>query len=246
PAAGGDPLLWQHLFWIFGHPEVYIMLLPAVGMVSMIVPVVARQKLLGYPYVVAALIAIGFASFGLWVHHMFAVGIPLLALSFFTAASALIAIPSGVQVFAWIATIWRGSVRWSTSMFFIVGFVFIFVLGGITGVMVAVVPFDWQAHDTFFVVAHFHYVLIGGVVFPVFAGLHHWFPKAFGRMLHEGLGRATFWLMFVGFNVGFFPQHQLGLDGMTRRTYTYQGDDGWGVLNMMSSIGGFVLGLGVL
>src|SRR5690606_359869 len=188
PSAGGDPLLWQHLFWIFGHPEVYIQFIPAAGIVSTVIPAFARRPIVGYRLVVAAMIATGVASFGLWVHHMFATGIPFLATTFFTAASLLIAIPSGIQVFAWLATLWQGVVRWSTALWFVVGFIFIFVLGGITGVMVAVVPFDWQVHDSFFVVAHFHYVLLGGVVFPIFAGLHYWMPKITGRMLHEGLG----------------------------------------------------------
>ena len=245
PGAGGDPLLWQHLFWIFGHPEVYIMLLPAIGIVSTIVPVAVRRPLVGYPLVVGSLVAIAFASFGLWVHHMFAVGIPLLALSFFTAASAMIAIPSGVQIFAWIATLGRGRVRWTTAMHYIVGFVVVFVLGGITGVMVAMVPFDWQAHDTYFVVAHFHYVLIGGVLFPVFAALHHWLPKIWGRMLDPRLGKLSFWLIFVGFNTSFFPQHQLGLNGMPRRVATYHERDGWETLNLISTAGSYLLGLGV-
>jgi cytochrome c oxidase subunit I+III len=244
PASGGDPLLWQHLFWIFGHPEVYIQFIPAAGIVSTVVSVFARRRITGYAMVVASLILTGVASFGLWVHHMFATGVPLLATTFFTAASLFIAIPSGVQVFAWISTLWQGVVRWSTPLLFVIGFVVIFVLGGITGVMVAVVPFDWQVHDTFFVVAHFHYVLIGGVVFPIFAGLHMWLPKITGRMLNERLGRWTFLLMFVGFNVSFFPQHMLGMEGMARRVYTYQDYDGWAALNMVATIGSFVLGLG--
>jgi len=244
PSAGGDPLLWQHLFWIFGHPEVYIQFIPAAGIVSTVIPAFARRPIVGYRLVVAALVATGVASFGLWVHHMFATGIPFLALTFFTAASLLIAIPSGIQVFAWLATLWQGVVRWSTALWFVIGFVIIFVLGGITGVMVAVVPFNWQVHDSFFVVAHFHYVLIGGVVFPIFAGLHYWMPKLNGHLLDERIGRTTFWLMFVGFNVGFFPQHVLGFEGMPRRVYTYTEGDGWDLWNMVSSVGAFVLGLG--
>ena len=243
--AGGDPLLWQHLFWIFGHPEVYIQFIPAAGIVSTVVAVAARHRIVAYRYVVAAMVAIGVASFGLWVHHMYATGIPVLATSFFTAASLLIAIPSGIQVFSWIATLWRGVVQWSTSLLFVLGFLFIFVLGGITGVMVAVVPFDWQVHDSYFVVAHFHYVLVGGVVFPIFAGLHHWWPKITGRILDERLGRLTFWLMFVGFNIGFFPQHMLGFEGMPRRVSTYQESE-WGLWNLLSTVGGFTLGAGFL
>ncbi len=242
PSSGGDPLLWQHLFWIFGHPEVYIQFIPAAGIVSTF----ARQRIVGYRLVVASLVATAVASFGLWVHHMFATGIPFLATTFFTAASLLIAIPSGIQVFAWIATLWSGTVRWASPMLFVVGFVFIFVLGGITGVMVAVVPFDWQVHDSYLVVAHFHYVLLGGVVFPIFGGLHYWLPKMTGRMLSERLGRVTFWLMFVGFNVGIFPQHMLGFEGMVRRVSTYREEDGWAGWNLLSTAGSFVLGLGFL
>jgi cytochrome c oxidase subunit I+III len=245
-AAGGDPLLWQHLFWIFGHPEVYVMFLPAAGIVSLIVPTFARRPLAGYAFVVAATVAVGFLSMGLWVHHMFTVGLPFLSLGFFAGASMAITIPNGVQVVAWIATLWRGAIVWSTPLLFVVGFIAIFVVGGITGVMLAAVPFDWQVHDSFFVVAHFHYVLIGGVVFPVFAGLHYWLPKATGRMLGDGLGRLTFWLMFVGFNVAFLPQHWLGLWGMPRRVYTYRDDVGWGFWNLVSTIGAYLLAAGVL
>ncbi|MDP8967201.1 MAG: cytochrome c oxidase subunit I, partial [Actinomycetota bacterium] len=246
PEAGGDPLLWQHLFWIFGHPEVYVMFLPAAGVVSMIVPTFSRRPLVGYGFVVGATVAVGFLSMGLWVHHMFATGLPFLAMGFFAAASMLITIPNGVQVVAWIATLWRGQVTAGVPLLFVLGFIAIFVIGGITGVMVAAVPFDWQVHDSFFVVAHFHYVLIGGVVFPVFAGLHYWLPKVSGRMLGERLGRATFWLMFVGFNVAFLPQHWLGLWGMPRRVYTYRDDVGWGLWNLVSTLGSYLLALGIV
>ncbi len=246
PSLGGDPLLWQHLFWIFGHPEVYILLLPATGIVSAVVAAHVRRPVVAYPLVVASLVAIAIASFGLWVHHMFTVGLPVLVLSLFAVASYFIAVPSGIQVFAWIATIWEGRPRWGTPLWFVIGFLVIFVLGGITGVMVATAPFDHQAHDTFFVVAHFHYVLIGGVVFPVFAGLHHWFPKMTGRLPSESIGKTAFWLMFVGFNVAFFPQHWLGLQGMVRRTYTYPAGLGWEAANMASTVGSFVLAAGVL
>jgi hypothetical protein len=228
PGGGGDPLLWQHLFWIFGHPEVYIMLIPAAGIISAVVAAHVKRPIVAYPLVVAALVGIAVASFGLWVHHMFTVGLPVLVLSLFAIASFFIAVPSGIQVFAWIATVWEGRPVWRTPLWFAAGFLFIFVLGGITGVMVATAPFDTQAHDSFFVVAHFHYVLIGGVVFPLFAGLHHWFPKFTGRLPSETAGKVAFWLMFVGFNVTFFPQHWLGLQGMVRRTYTYPGGFGVG------------------
>jgi cytochrome c oxidase subunit I len=246
PALGGDPLLYQHLFWFWGHPEVYILLVPAMGMISMIVPVFARARLAGYVWVVTSLVAIGFVSFGLWVHHMFATGIPAQAMGFFSAASMTISIPSGILIFAWIATLWRGSVRWSTPLLFCLGFASIFVLGGITGVMVASLPFDLQVHDSYFVVAHFHYVLVGGVVFPIFAALYFWLPKMTGRLLSERLGQWSFWSMFVGFHLGFFPQHILGLLGMPRRIYTYDRGLGWDTLNFLSTVGGFLFGLGTL
>src|SRR5690554_1639017 len=207
---GGDALLWQHLFWFFGHPEVYIIFLPAAGMVSMIVPTLARRPLVAYRLVVLALIATGFLSFGLWVHHMFATGIPQLSLAYFQAASTAVAIPSGIQVFAWIATLASGRVQWTTATLFVLGFLFVFVLGGLTGVMVAVVPFDWQAHDTYFIVAHLHYVLIGGMVFPLLAALYYWVPFSSRLALSERVGRWVFALIFVGFNVAFFPMHVTG------------------------------------
>jgi cytochrome c oxidase subunit I+III len=244
-ARGGDTLLWQHLFWFFGHPEVYIIFLPAAGMVSMILPSMARTPLAGYRLVVLALVATGFLSFGLWVHHMFATGIPRLSLSFFSAASMAVAIPSGIQVFAWIATIARGRIRLATPALFILGMLFIFVLGGLTGVMVAVIPFDWQAHDSYFVVAHLHYVLIGGMVFPLFAAFYYWVPYCSRNALCERLGRWVFGLMFVGFNVAFLPMHLSGLLGMPRRVYTYPAGLGWDGLNLVSTIGAFMLAAGV-
>ena len=243
-AAGGDPILWQHLFWIFGHPEVYIMLIPAVAIVATMLPAFTRRGLVAYPLVVVSLVAIGFISFGLWVHHMFAAGLPAVAMAFFTAASMAIAIPSGVQIFALIATLWRGQLVWSTPLLYIVGFVLVFVLGGITGVMVASVAFDRQVHDTFFVVAHFHYVLIGGVVLPILGGLHYWFPKLTGRLLDERLGKIAFWLIFAGMNVTFFPQHILGFLGMPRRVYTYQAGLGWDFYNLVSTAGAFTMAAG--
>jgi cytochrome c oxidase subunit I+III len=243
---GGDPLLWQHLFWFFGHPEVYIIFLPAAGMVSMIVPAMAQTPLAGYRWVVLALIATGFLSFGLWVHHMFATGIPLISLSFFQAASMAVAIPSGIQFFAWIATFAKGTVKICTPTLFVLGFLFVFLLGGLTGVMVAVVPFDWQVHDTYFIVAHLHYVLIGGMVFPLLAGLYYWMPYTSREALSERWGRWVFGLVFVGFNVAFFPMHLTGLAGMPRRVHSYPQGMGWDGLNLVSTIGAFMIAAGVL
>jgi cytochrome c oxidase subunit I+III len=242
---GGDALLWQHLFWFFGHPEVYIIFLPAAGMVSMIVPAMTRAPLAGSRYVILALTATGFLSFGLWVHHMFATGIPALSLSFFEAASMAVAVPAGIQVFAWIATFARGKLKLATPALFILGFFFTFVLGGLTGVMVAAVPFDWQAHDTYFVVAHLHYVLIGGMVFPLFAAFYYWMPYVSRNALSERVGRWVFWLAFGGFNIAFFPMHITGLLGMPRRVYTYPAGLGWDALNLVSTAGAFMIALGV-
>jgi cytochrome c oxidase subunit I+III len=244
--AGGSALLYQHLFWFWGHPEVYILFIPATGMVSMIIPVFSRQRLAGYVWVATALVTVAFISFGVWVHHMFATGIPALALSFFSAASLIITLPSGVQFFAWIATMWKGVVHFSTAMLFSIGFLLIFLLGGITGVMVAVVPFDWQVTDSYFVVAHFHYVLNGAVVFPIFGALYFWLPKMTGRMLDERLGKVSFWTMFIGFNVAFFPMHILGFLGMPRRIYTYDSGLGWDALNLLISVASFVFAVGTL
>ncbi len=244
PVAGGNPLLWQHLFWIFGHPEVYIMFIPATGIVSMIVPTFARRPLAAYLYVVLAMILTGFVSFGLWAHHMFTTGLPLVAAGFFTAASMMIALASGTQVFAWIATLWGSRPRLAAPMKFVIGFVVIFLLGGVTGVMVASVPLDAQVHDTHFVVAHFHYVLIGGVVFPIMAALYYWMPLLSGKLLSERLGTWNFWLTFVGFNMTFFPLHIAGLLGMPRRVYTYPPGLGLEPYNLISTIGAFVLAAG--
>ncbi|MGA0572755.1 cbb3-type cytochrome c oxidase subunit I [Variovorax sp. VNK109] len=245
PARGGDPLLWQHLFWFFGHPEVYIIFLPAAGMVSMMVPTLARRPLVGQGAVVWALIAVGAISFLLWVHHMFTAGLGSWALHLASAASFAVSIPSAVQVFAWIATFWSGRVRINGPSLFLLGFHFIFVLGGLTGVMVAVLPFDWQAHDSYFIVAHLHYVLIGGMVFPIFAGLYYWTPVFNGHTLSERLARWTFGLMFGGFNLAFFPMHISGLLGMPRRVYTYADGLGLNLLNLLSTIGSFVFAAGV-
>ena len=243
PAEGGSALLWQHLFWFFGHPEVYTIFIPATGMVSAIVVTFARRPIFGYMAIVLSLISIGILSFGLWVHHMFVTGLPRLGESFFTASSMVIAIPSGIQIFCWIATLWGQRPRFATPLLFVLGFIVNFVLGGLSGVMVASVPLDTQVHDTYFVVAHFHYVLIGGAVFPLLGAIYYWFPKMTGRMLGEALGRWNFWIAFIGFNLAFFPMHILGLWGMPRRVYTYPAELGWGSLNLLSTIGAFVFAL---
>ena len=245
-AEGGDPILWQHLFWFFGHPEVYIIFIPATGFVSAIIPTFVRRPIFGYTALVLALIATGFIGFGIWVHHMFAAGLPAMGEGFFSAATMMVAIPAGIQIFCWLATIWSGRPIFKTPFLFVLGFFFVFVLGGLTGVMQASVPLDLQMHDTYFVVAHFHYVLIGGAVFPLFGALYYWLPKFTGRMLDERLGKLNFWLMFIGFNLAFFPMHQLGLKGMPRRVYTYRPELGWGTLNMLATIGGVLLTLGVV
>jgi cytochrome c oxidase subunit 1 len=244
-AEGGSALLFQHLFWFFGHPEVYIIFLPALGMVSEITQTFSRRPVFGYAAIVLSLLATGFLAFGLWVHHMFATGMPHMGDSFYTAASMTIALPTGIQIFCWLATMWDGKPRLATPMLFVVGFIVTFVMGGLTGVMLASVPLDTQVHDTFFVVAHFHYVLIGGAVFPLLGGIYYWFPKAIGRMPNEALGKLSFWLIFVGFHLAFFPMHILGLVGMPRRVWTYPVDMGWGGLNLAATVGAYILAIGV-
>src|SRR5256714_10567602 len=241
PAEGGDSLLWQHLFWFFGHPEVYIIFIPATGMVSSIIAAFARRPLFGYLPLVLSLIAVGFLSFGLWVPDMFVTGLPQLGSAFFSASSMLIAVPNGIQIFCWLATLWDSKPVFTTPLVFVLGFFFIFIIGGMTGVMVASVPIDMQVHDTYFVVAHFHYVLIGGAVFPLIGAVYYWFPKITGRMLSERVGRWNFWLAFVGFNIAFFPMHILGLQGMPRRVYTYLPEMGWGALNLVATVGAVIL-----
>ncbi|HEY7385878.1 MAG TPA: cytochrome c oxidase subunit I [Beijerinckiaceae bacterium] len=241
PAEGGDALLWQHLFWFFGHPEVYIIFLPAAGMVSAILPAFARRPVFGYLPLVLSAISVGFLSFGLWVHHMFTAGVPQLGASFFTASSMLIAIPNGIQIFCWLATLWDGRPVFKTPLLFVLGFIFTFVIGGLTGIMLASVPIDTQVHDTYFIVAHFHYVLIGGAVFPLLGAVYYWFPKVTGRLMSERLGKWNFWLFFIGFNVAFFPMHILGLQGMPRRVYTYQPEMGWGGLNLLATAGAVLM-----
>jgi len=239
-AEGGDFRLYQHLFWFFGHPEVYCIFVPATGIVSAVIPVFARRRMFGYSALVLSLFAIGFLAFGLWVHHMFVTGLPRLGESFFTASSMAVAIPSGIQIFCWIATLWDGKLKFRPPLLFVFGFILNFVIGGLSGVMVASVPIDTQVHDTYFVVAHFHYVLVGGAVFPLLAGTYYWFPKFDRRLLDEMLGHWNFWLAMVGFNLTFFPMHILGLMGMPRRIYTYQPEMGWGGMNLLATIGAFL------
>ena len=246
PAEGGDALLWQHLFWFFGHPEVYIIFIPALGFVSAIVTTFTGRQVFGYPAMVLSMIATGILGFGLWVHHMFTTGLPQLGQSFFTASSLMIAIPSGIQIFCWTATIWAGRPRFTVPFLFVVGFVALFIIGGFTGVMIASVPFDQVVHDTYFIVAHFHYVLIGGAVFPLFGAFYYWFPKFTGRRLSERLGRWNFWLFFIGVNATFFPMHQLGFEGMPRRVYTYLAETGWGDLNLLATAGAVMIAASVL
>jgi cytochrome c oxidase subunit I len=246
PAAGGDPILWQHLFWIFGHPEVYLIILPALGIVSAVIPTFARHRMIGYTYIVLAELFIFVISFGVWVHHMFAVGLPTVAIAFISAASFMVVIPSGIQIFAWLATLVSGRLRLEVPMLFVLGFLVLFVAGGLTGAMFSAVPFDQATTDSYFVVAHFHYVLAGGAMFPMFAGIYYWGPKMLGRRLSHGLGVLSFWLMFVGFNLAFFPMHLAGLQGQPRRVYTYPSGLGWDGYNLLESVGVAILGLGIL
>ncbi len=242
---GGDPLLWQHLFWFFGHPEVYILILPAFGMISEVMPVFSRKPIFGYGVIVYSGIAIGFLSFTVWAHHMFAVGMNPIADSVFSLASMTIAVPTSVKIFNWIATMWGGKISFKVPMLYSVGFVAMFLIGGLSGLSLAIVPIDLQVEDTYYIVAHLHYVLIGGTVFGVLSGLYYWFPKITGRMLHETLGKWQFWTMFAGFNLAFFPMHILGLVGMPRRVYTYGPGMGWDTLNLLATTGAFILAVSV-
>jgi cytochrome c oxidase subunit I len=246
PAEGGDALLYQHVFWFFGHPEVYIMILPGFGVISEVIPVFSRKPIFGYTAIALSSVAIGFYSMLVWAHHMFTVGLQGYLQGFFMISSMIIAVPTGIKIFNWLATTWRGNIHFDTPMLFALGFIAVFVIGGLSGIFVAAYPFDWQAQDTYFVVAHIHYVLFGGSMFTVFAGLTYWWPKIFGRMLDERLGKISFWLIFIGMNVTFFPMHMLGLLGMPRRIYTYSNGGVWEWYNLTSTIGSGVMALGIL
>ncbi|HLY94541.1 MAG TPA: cytochrome c oxidase subunit I [Gaiellaceae bacterium] len=245
PAQGGSIVLYQHMFWFFGHPEVYVMVLPAMGMVSEILPVFSRKPIFGYKAVAFSTVAIAFVSMLVWAHHMFTIGMPLGLDGFFMLSSMAVAVPTGVKIFNWLATTWRGNLQFDTPMLFVLAFIALFTIGGLSGLYLAAFPVDWQVNDSYFIVAHFHYVAFGGIVFALFGGLHYWWPKMFGRMLDERLGKTSFWLMFVGFNVTFLPQHMLGLLGMPRRVYTYSHGGLWEWYNLTSTIGSAITTLGV-
>ena len=245
PAEGGNALLFQHVFWFFGHPEVYVMILPVMGIISEIIPVFARKPIFGYTAIAFSTVAIGFYSLLVWAHHMFTVGLATPLLGFFMISSMIIAVPTGIKILNWLATTWRGNLIFDTPMLFALGFIALFTIGGLSGIFLAAFPFDWQAQDSYFVVAHLHYVLFGGSMFGIFGGLYYWWPKMFGRVLDETLGKWHFWLLFIGFNLTFFPQHLLGLEGMPRRIYTYS-HDSWEVSNLISTIGSYVMGAAIL
>jgi cytochrome c oxidase subunit 1 len=244
--AGGDAVLWQHFFWIFGHPEVYILIMPAFAITSEVIPVFSRKPIFGYPIMVAAVVAIAFISLGVWAHHMFCVGMVSLANAFFVTSTLLVSVPTGIKIFNWLATMYGGKLRFELPLIFCIGFLFQFLVAGLTGVMLAVAPFTWQLSDSYFVVAHFHYVLIGGLLFTIFAGIYYWYPKAFGKMPDHKLGLWHFWLFTIGFHMTFLPQHFLGFLGMPRRIYTYQDDRGWDTMNLISTIGVAFQAAGIL
>jgi len=246
PAAGGDVLLWQHLFWLFGHPEVYILILPAMGIVSEVLPTFSRKPLFGYAAVVFSGIAIGFMGWGVWAHHMFTTGLGPVANTAFALSTMFIAVPTGVKIFNWMGTLWGGSIRFTTPMLFAIGFVAMFIIGGLSGVTHSIVPSDFQQQDTYYVVAHFHYVLFGGAIFGLFSGAYYWFPKVTGRMFSETLGKWHFWLMLIGFNLTFAPMHWLGMWGMARRHHSYEAGAGWGFWNLVETIGSFVIAISIL
>ena len=246
PTGGGSPLLWQHAFWFFGHPEVYVLILPAMGIISEVLPVFARQPIFGYKAIAFSSVAIGFFSMLVWAHHMFTVGLPNVLNVFFMLSTMVIAVPTGVKIFSWLGTLWGGSLRFKTPMLFVLGFLATFTIGGISGVFLGSVPVDFQLSDTYYVVAHIHYVLMGGAMFCVFAGLYYWIPKITGRLLNERLGQIHFFLMFVGFNLTFYPMHQLGLEGMPRRTYHYPQSPEWGLLNSIETVGAYLMAVSIL
>ncbi|MUT65338.1 cytochrome c oxidase subunit I [Paenibacillus sp. NEAU-GSW1] len=246
PSGGGNSVLWEHIFWIFGHPEVYILILPAFGVISDVISTFSRKRLFGYSSMVFATILIGFLGFMVWAHHMFTTGLGPVANSLFSIATMLIAVPTGIKIFNWLFTMWGGSIKFTSANLFAVGFIPTFVMGGVTGVMLAAAPADFQYHDSYFVVAHFHYVIVGGLILGIFSGLHYWWPKMFGRMLSEGLGKLTFWTFFIGFHLTFFVQHFLGLLGMPRRIWTYLDGLGFNEMNLISTIGAILMGLGTI
>jgi cytochrome c oxidase subunit I len=246
PTAGGDPVLWQHMFWLFGHPEVYILILPAFGIVSEVLPVFSRKPLFGYTAIVFSGIAIGFMGWGVWAHHMFTAGMGPVANAAFGLSTMFIAVPTGIKIFNWMGTLWGGQLRLRSPMLFAIGLVAMFTIGGLSGVTHAIVPHNYQQHDTYYVVAHFHYVLFGGALFGLFSGVYYWFPKATGRFLNDGLGKIHFWVMLIGFNLTFGPQHILGLEGMPRRLYTYPAGMGWDLWNMVSTVGAFTIALSIV
>jgi cytochrome c oxidase subunit 1 len=244
--AGGSSIIWIHFFWIFGHPEVYVLVLPAFAIANEIIPVFSRKAIFGYPAMVAASVCIMFVSLSVWAHHMFTVGMTSVSNAFFTLSTMLVGVPTGIKIFNWIATLWGGRIRFTTPMLFCIGFLFQFLIAGLTGIMLSVSPWDWQLHNSYFVIAHFHYVLVGAVVFCIFAGIYYWYPKATGRLMSETLGKWHFWLFVIGFHITFDTMHFLGLLGMPRSIYTYQPDRGWNVLNLVVSIGGLIQGMAVL
>ncbi|MCF2943437.1 cytochrome c oxidase subunit I [Paenibacillus tarimensis] len=246
PSSGGNVVLWEHIFWIFGHPEVYILILPAFGIISEIVSTFSRKRLFGYSSMVFATVLIGFLGFMVWAHHMFTTGLGPVANSLFSIATMLIAVPTGIKIFNWLFTLWGGSITFTSANLFAIGFIPTFVMGGVTGVMLAAAPADFQYHDSYFVVAHFHYVIVGGLVLGLFAGLHYWWPKMFGRMLNEGLAKLTFWTFYIGFHLTFFVQHFLGLIGMPRRVYTYLDGQGFNGMNLVSTVGAILMGIGTI
>ena len=245
-ANGGDALLWQHLFWLFGHPEVYIIILPAMGIATSIIPTFSRRKMVAFPLVALAELLVAFIGFGVWGHHMFSTGLPIGVLIFFAAASMMVVVPSTIQIYAWLFTVNMGRPQFRAPLLFIGGFIALFVIGGLSGIMFAAIPFDQATTDTYFVVAHFHFIIFGAAVFPILGGLYYWFPKVTGRMYHERWAQASFWVTFAGTMLTFFPMHLVGLDGMTRRVYTYHSGFGWGTSNMLETIGAFLLSAGLL